>query len=108
TVNAFALGSGPFGEQAAPNPFKREGWYGAFGYKLTDSIFAERLKRPGFFNTLIQPVEFAFRYERFGNIIVENAGAPDTLTDVYETKVFTGGVNYYVWAYKHRIQVNYM
>src|SRR4029079_4619339 len=75
---------------------------------LTDSIFAERLSKGGFFNTLIQPVEFAFRYEKFDNIIVENAAAPDTLTDRYNTKVITAGVNYYVWAYKHRIQVNYM
>lgn len=108
SVDGFALGSGPFGEQAAPNPFKRDGWYAAVGYKLTDSIFADRLSKGGFFNTLIQPVEFAARYERFGNIIVEDNAAPDARTDVYHTDVITLGVNYYVWAYKHRIQVNYL
>src|SRR5205823_4242766 len=36
TVNGFGLGSGPDGEQASPNPFKRHGWYGSMGYKLTD------------------------------------------------------------------------
>lgn len=104
SVNAFGGGSGPNGEQASPNPFKRQGWYGAAGYKLTDSIFAERLSKGGFFNKLVQPVEFAFRYESFENIIVEK---DDQFSDKYRTRVFTAGVNYYVNAYKHRIQINY-
>ena len=108
SVDAFGLGSGPNGEQAAPNPFKRRGWYGSVGYKLTDSIFADRLSKGGFFNNLLQPVELAFRYERFGNIIVEDPAYPDARTKVYDTNVMTAGVNYYVWAYKHRIQLNYM
>lgn len=108
TVDAFGLGSGPNGEQASPNPFKREGWYMAAGYKLTDSIFANRLSKGGFFNRLLQPVEFVGRYESFENIVVENSFNPDQLTDLYRTHVFTAGVNYYVNAYKHRIQVNYM
>jgi hypothetical protein len=108
TVDAFGLGSGPNGEQASPNPFKRQGWYMAAGYKLTDSIFASRLSKGNFFNRLVEPVEFVARYESFENILVENAANPDQLTDLYRTRIFTAGVNYYVNAYKHRIQVNYM
>ncbi|MEI6232484.1 MAG: porin [Planctomycetota bacterium] len=108
TVNAFGLGSGPNGEQASPNPIKRQGWYAAAGYKLTDSIFAERLSKGNWFNRLVEPTEFVTRYESFENIVVENAANPDQLSDLYRTRVFTAGVNYYVNAYKHRIQINYM
>jgi phosphate-selective porin len=108
TVNALGLGSGPLGEQAAANPFSRQGYFGSIGYKLSDSVFADRLNSGGFFNNLMQPVEFAFRYERFGNIISEDLVQPDQHTDVFNTDVFTAGVNYYVKAYNMRVQVNYM
>jgi len=108
TVNAFNLGSGPNGEQTGPNPFARQGWYFSTGYKLADSIFADRLSKGGFWNKLFEPVEFAFRYETFGNVISEDLAKPDTHTDVHKTNVWTAGVNYYVKAYNMRIQVNYL
>jgi hypothetical protein len=107
SVDAFDLGSGPNGEQTSPHPFKRDGFYASTGYKLTDSVFADRLNGGGFFNNLLQPVEFAFRYEQFGNVITESLTSPDTRTDIFQTKVVTVGVNYYVKAYNSRIQVNY-
>ena len=107
SVDAFDLGGGPNGEQVSPHPFRRSGGYGAVGYKLTDSIFAERLSHGGFFNNLMEPVEFVFRYEQFGNIITESLRSPDTQTDVNDTKVVTMGVNYYVKAYNSRVQMNY-
>ncbi|MFH0938308.1 MAG: porin [Planctomycetota bacterium] len=108
TVNAFDLGGGPNGEQAAPRPFSREGFYVSTGYKLKDSIFAERLGRGGFWNNLLEPVEFAARYERFGNIITEDLVQPNLYTDVFATQAMTLGINYYLQAYKMRLQVNYM
>jgi hypothetical protein len=108
SVNVFGLGSGPNGEQAAPNPFSRTGFYVSTGYKLTDSLFAERLAGGGFFNNLLQPVEFVFRYERFENIISEDLVAPDIRSDQFKTSVFTAGVNYYIKAYNMRVQLNYM
>jgi hypothetical protein len=108
SVNAFGLGSGPNGEQAAPNPFTRTGWYFSTGYKLSDSIFADRLGKGGFFNNLLQPVEFTFRYETFQNIITEDLNKPDTHTDRFNTSVWTTGVNYYIKAYNMRVQLNYM
>ena len=108
SVNAFALGSGPNGEQAAPNPFHRDGWYFSTGYKLTDSVFGDRLSKGGFWNNLLQPVEFAFRYETFQNIVTEDLVKPDTHTDLFSTTVWTAGVNYYLKAYNARVQVNYI
>jgi len=108
SVNAFALGSGPDGEQAAAHPFSRQGWYAATGYKLKDSVFGDRLSQGGFWNNLFEPVEFAFRYETFQNIITEDLVRPDTETDLFRTDVVTLGVNYYVHHYNTRIQVNYM
>lgn len=108
SVNAFALGSGPNGEQAGPHPFSRQGFYAATGYKLSDSIFADRLNGGGFWNNLMQPVEFAFRYEQFGNIITEDLVNPDIRTWVMNSRVMTAGVNYYVKAYNVRAQINVM
>jgi len=107
-VNALGLGGGAFGEQTSPNPINREGFYMSTGYKLSDSIFADRLSKGGFWNNLIQPVEFAFRYERFENIITEDLVAPDIRSDLFNTEVLTAGVNYYIKAYNMRVQVNYM
>jgi hypothetical protein len=108
SVGVFGLGDGDLGEQTAGNAFSRDGFYIATGYKLTDSVFADRLSRGGFFNNLLQPVEFAFRYEKFGNIIAEDLNKPNTNTDVFQTDILTVGVNYYVKAFNSRVQVNYM
>jgi hypothetical protein len=108
SVNAFALGSGPNGEQAGPHPFSRQGFYVGTGYKLSDSIFADRLSQGGFWNNLMQPVEFVFRYEQFGNIITEDLVNPDIHTWVMNSKVWTAGVNYYVKAYNMRAQLQFM
>jgi hypothetical protein len=108
SVGALALGSGDNGEQTSPNPFSRQGWFVSTGYKLNESVFADRLSKGGFWNKLMQPVEFVFRYESFSNIITEDLVQPDTHTDVFNTRVFTGGVNYYIVDYKYRVQVNYM
>ena len=107
TVDTMDLGAGPNGEQTAGHPFSRQGFYSAVGYKLTDSVFADRLSRGGFLNYLMQPVEFAFRYEQFGNVITEDLANPNTQTDVFTTKVVTMGVNYYYKAYNQRVQLNF-
>ena len=108
SVAAFALGSGPNGEQAAPNPFHRQGWYASTGYKFSESIWAERLEANNFFCRLIRPMEFVARYETFQNIITEDLVQPDTHTDEFATKVLTLGVNAYEAGYRHRVQYNYM
>jgi len=107
-VGVFGLGDGELGEQTGGNTISRDGFYIATGYKLTDSIFADRLSRGGFFNNLLQPVEFAFRYEKFGNLLSEDLNKPNSHTDIFQTDVLTVGVNYYVKAFNSRVQVNYM
>jgi phosphate-selective porin len=107
-VQVFGLGNGPNGEQSAPNVFHRTGWYAATGYRLDESIFKERLEGGGFFNKLMKPVEFVFRYDTFQNIVAEDLVKSDTNTDVISTNVYTAGVNYYVDGYRVRVQLNYM
>jgi hypothetical protein len=108
SVGAFGLGGGPNGEQAAPNPFHRQGWFASTGYRFSESIWAERLEAKNFFCRLIQPMEFVARYEVFQNIVTEDLVQPDTHTDLFSTKVLTLGVNAYQSGYRHRVQYNYM
>lgn len=108
SVDALALGSGPYGEQITPHPMVRQGWYLALGYKLSDSVFADRLDKNGFWNSLLKPVEFVFREESFQNIVMESLVRPDTETDLFKSQVLTAGVNYYILGYNRRVQVNFM
>jgi len=86
--------------QDAPRPFSSIGWYGALGYKISDSVFCD--KAPAW----LKPFEFAARLERFQN--VEVADLVDVgKTDVYFTTVVTGGINYYIRKNNAKIQLNY-
>jgi len=104
--------------QAAPHPYSRDGWYFATGYKLSESIWADSLKNNSFFLwKMLHDVEFAYRYETFGNLVVEDltalftptgGSARPVRTDVFKTNVNTAGINYYWKGYNVRTQVNYM
>ncbi|MBI3828556.1 MAG: hypothetical protein HY291_03515 [Planctomycetes bacterium] len=99
--------------QTKPRVFNREGFYAATGYKLSDSIWAESLKNHS--NWLIKmayDVEFAYRYEVFGNVLTDDVTAYDpgtspVHTDVFRTSVHTAGINYYWKSYNVRTQINY-
>jgi len=92
--------------QRAPAPFSRQGWYGATGYKLSESIWSERLKASGnWFIKALNDIEFAYRYEIFSNLLVEDA-VNHAKTDAFNTSVHTFGVNYYWKGYNVRTQVN--
>jgi hypothetical protein len=115
-----------YGVQMSPAPYRREGWYMATGYRLADSIWADDLKNGNWFQKALHDMEFAYRYETFGNLIVEdavyvtefeleqeNGGYRYVLpkarrTDVFKTNVHTFGINYYWKGYNVRTQVNYM
>jgi hypothetical protein len=108
--------------QLSPAPYRREGWYVATGYRLADSIWADDLKNGNWFQKALHDMEFAYRYETFGNLLVEDAvyttftPAPPPAasliharrTDVFKTNVHTVGINYYWKGYNVRTQVNYM
>jgi len=114
SVRAFGLGSGPNGEQAAPKPFHREGFYIGAGYKLSESIFAEKLEGSsdnryiGMAKRMLKPLEIVVRYEEFQNVVVEDLNKSDTHTDLFRTQVLTVGANAYEHGYRHRLSYNYM
>ena len=94
--------------QANPAPVTVSGYYGAVGYKLSDSIFAERLKNcSSFLGKMLHDTEFAFRFESYQNIAAESITAPDRSTDLFETRVFTSGINYYIKGHDAKFQINY-
>jgi hypothetical protein len=86
--------------QDGPMPVSTQGWYVATGYKLSDSVFADSAP------SWLKPFEFAFRYQRYGNVMVADA---DNIarTDVFKTSVYTAGVNYYIKGHNAKIQANY-
>ena len=112
--------------QLSPEPYRREGWYFSSGYKLSDSIWADSLKSGGMVKKFLFDLEFAYRYEIFGNIVSDSltnpkAAAFNTVfapgrfllnlpnnTDVFKTQVHTAGINYYWKGYNVRTQMNYM
>ena len=94
--------------QTMPHAFRRQGWYFGTGYKLSDSVWADGLKNGGFIKKALHDIEFAFRYEIFGNLITDDVVRPSIRTDVFNTQVYTGGINYYWKGYNVRTQLNYM
>ncbi len=94
--------------QAAPTAITASGYYAAVGYKLSESIFAERLKNcSGFVGKFLHDMEFAFRFEAYDNVAAESITNPDRNTDLFQTKVFTSGINYYIKGHDAKIQLNY-
>jgi hypothetical protein len=89
--------------QDFPRAFDTSGWYVSTGYKLSDSIWADDLP------WWLKPAEFAFRYETYGNIQVAELDPvfSDYRHDVFNTSIYTAGLNYYIKGNNAKIQVNY-
>jgi hypothetical protein len=89
--------------QIEPRAFDTSGWYVSTGYKLSDSIWADDLP------CWLKPAEFAFRYETYGNIQVAelNPVYQEYRHDVFNTSIYTAGLNYYIKGNNAKIQVNY-
>ena len=94
--------------QANPKAVTVHGFYGSTGYRLSDSIFAERLKDGNFIEKYLHDTEFAFRYEQFTNVAAESPVNPDRDTDLFHTSCYWLGVNYYLKGYESRMQINYI
>jgi len=84
-----------------PRPFSAQGWYIATGYKLSDSVFADRLL------CSVSKLEFLFRYEVMQNIFFHDLVDLENRLDVFKTRVYTAGVNYFVSGNNVKIQLNY-
>ncbi len=97
------LGTGgakaPDFSQNIGQPFTRQGFYVSSGYKMSESHLCNvpcRLKK----------FEFAGRFEQFQNIETANQVSPYK-TDLFYTRVWTGGINYYISGHNAKIQANY-
>ncbi len=87
--------------QSGGQAFSVQGWYAAGGYRLGQSCWWNACAPK-----LLSNVEFAFRYQSFQNVITADLIDP-TKTDVFSTRVYTGGVNYYIKDSFAKIQINY-
>lgn len=94
--------------QANPSPVTVEGWYLSTGYRLSDSIFAEKLKNGGWCARRLHDMEFAVRYETYQNVAMEDLVQSDRHTDLFKTQAYTVGVNYYMRKHDAKIQANYV
>ncbi len=95
-------------QQAFPQPVTADGYFFSTGYKLANSIWAEKLDQQCLLGKAIKNSELAFRYEAYENIAAENPARPDVLTNLFKTSARTFGYNYYIDQYKTRIQANYV
>ncbi|MCY3022942.1 MAG: porin [Planctomycetota bacterium] len=86
--------------QSNGTPIHTMGWYIATGYKLSDSIFADSCP------SWLKPWEFAFRYQALGNVLVADQNL-NSRTDIFQTKILTAGINYYIKGHNAKIQANY-
>jgi hypothetical protein len=104
------LGADSFGRivQLNPAPVTVQGGSFSTGYKLSQSIFAERLSCGNRFERALLPLEFTFRYEVHENIIAEDLTQPDRHTDLFKTQAYTAGINYYLCGQQTKVQVNYI
>ena len=103
------LGTGPGLAQSNGRAFSVQGWYAAAGYRLDKSglfdkcgLFENNKKMAKY----IKPVELAFRYQTFQNVVTADLVDPSK-SDVFSTQVYTGGINYYIHDHNAKIQVNY-
>ena len=101
TVRSLVGGllTGP--RQTAPHALDTSGWYVATGYDLAKSVWADGLPK------WLKPTEFAFRYQEFGNVMVADLVYPMARTDVFSSRVWTAGVNYYLKGHNAKVQANY-
>ena len=103
---AAAQGLTPDGTELTMAPVKASGWYFGTGYKISDTIFAEGLRGGDRLHKFLHNLEFAFRYEAYQQIAIENVGQPDQSTAHFNTTACTAGINYYIKGKDAMIQAN--
>lgn len=93
-------GSGSGLAQANGTPFEIQGWYVSTGYRIQDSCFCD--DSPSWLKNL----EFVFRYETLQNVMVADQFV-NWHTDVFSTRVYTAGINYYIKGHNAKVQLNF-
>ena len=91
--------------QTNPSPFTSQGFYLATGYKLSDSYFNNDCNCGGI-PGWAKPIELAFRYNVFQNVQVADL-IRNNRTELYQTQVWTAGLNYYISGQNAKLQFNY-
>jgi hypothetical protein len=98
--------------QGNPSPVNVEGWYFATGYRIADGIFADKLATGGWASRALNNMEFAFRYETYENVAMEDLVESDRHTDQFKTQAVTLGLTYFMKTGSRRhdakIQANYV
>ncbi len=82
-------------------PLTTSGFYLATGYKLSDSIFKDKVP------FWMKPIEFTYRYDHAQNIIVQDQSYPTRHADAHATNVHTIGLKYYIQGHNAKFQLNY-
>ena len=100
----FQLGNGKGGVTGISEPLSTFGYWGAIGYRLADYP-SSGCGVCGGGKEIWRNLEFAFRFEKAPNIMV--AKPNPSFTSVYDTTLYTAGVNYYIKNDYAKIQLNY-
>jgi hypothetical protein len=97
------LAPGLMGNTVLMNPatFDIQGWYVSTGYKLSDSIWADKVSK------WVKPMEFTFRYETMRNLFFPDLTYGGRRQDIFSTSVYTAGINYYIKGHNAKLQLNY-
>ena len=98
-IGNFGTGSGM--AQSNGKPFASRAWTFSTGYKVSESAFVDC--NMWYF---LKPMEFTFRYDEAENIQIADPVRPDH-TDVFRTRIYTVGMNYYIKGHNAKIQGNY-
>ena len=95
------VATGLFNYTNDPAPFNIYGYYGAVGYKFGESAFADNLP------CWMRDFELAYRFEAMQNLFYQSLVNPNRQLDVFQTRVHTAGLNYYIKGNYAKIQVDY-
>jgi len=93
-------GPGDTNVQEIGRPITTTGFYAAIGYRVDQGCYRDNCP------SMLKGFEFAGRYQQFANVMVANTNNP-VQTMVYDTKVATAGINYYIKGHDAKIQMNY-
>lgn len=93
--------TGLFNYTDDPKPFNIYGYYGAIGYRFSESNLAKHV--PAFMCNM----ELAYRHEQMENLFYQNLQDTNRGIDVFRTTVDTVGLNWYLKGSQAKIQLNY-
>ena len=94
--------------QVDPAIFAIHGWYFSTGYKMSESRWGDSLRSGGLLaKHVLEPMEFAFRYETMQNLFYQDLVNPGRENDIFASQVYTAGINYYIKGHNAKVQFNY-